>query len=332
MGGQGVEQTNTMGSKIEARTHQARCTNNSGTSLGYRLCHCSQDQQWFADSVDAKIQLANKRALGCRIFELYRVSILLYCGNLELNPRLPIHTQLITPTDLGLGPNSLDHYLLLRMALGALYLMKERLSLPRRGTYFEVCMKKNHVLMAATLLIALVMLTGCQSTRTVSSSQPRVPAVWPTVSAKEADVRSYFDANRGKLDPIEGIYSQRQTVTVSLIHPQTSSLYRIAILDSKAFQVTNEPSYEFVAVILESENSEWSTGRVKAYFRKTAYVGFYEAKWFMGDYSSKKRDFLILDNGVVYSKEERTEADVFGYPKKRVTDETSLLRIYPLFE
>jgi transposase len=40
----------------------------------------------FAESVNAKIQLAKKRARGYRSFESFRVAILFYCGNLELNP------------------------------------------------------------------------------------------------------------------------------------------------------------------------------------------------------------------------------------------------------
>lgn len=40
----------------------------------------------FAESVNAKIQIAKKRARGYRTFESFRVAILFYCGNLELNP------------------------------------------------------------------------------------------------------------------------------------------------------------------------------------------------------------------------------------------------------
>jgi S1-C subfamily serine protease len=191
-------------------------------------------------------------------------------------------------------------------------------------------MKENHALVAAMILMACVMLSGCQTSQTVSRSQPRIPSVWPTVSATEAEIRSYFDSNRGKLDPIEGIYTHRQTQTLNLIHPNTVSAYRMAIVNSRAFRVTNEPSYEFAAVILESEKPEWSSGRVKAHFRKTAYASFYEAKWYMQDYSSQKMDFSILENGVVYSKQEGTVVNDYGYPQ-RLTDETSLLRIYPLF-
>jgi transposase len=41
----------------------------------------------FAESINAKIQIAKKRARGYRTYESFRVAILFYCGNLDLIPR-----------------------------------------------------------------------------------------------------------------------------------------------------------------------------------------------------------------------------------------------------
>jgi S1-C subfamily serine protease len=178
------------------------------------------------------------------------------------------------------------------------------------------------------VIFIIIVFYGCVSTE---QNKINVPTIWPTVYKNENDIRKYYDDNRDKLDPIEGIYTNRESLTVDGSPVSTENPYRIAIVNRKAFSLTDEPSYEFIAIILESEYKEWTPGRIKAYIRLTAYQNMYECKWYMKEYNYEKKDFNIGKNGVVYSKTEKTKADGYGIPHHGLL-ETYLIRIYPLFD
>lgn len=102
----------------------------------------------------------------------------------------------------------------------------------------------------------------------------------------EANYRSYFDGNAENLNPIEGIWTMNESGTWRNVYsgmtgslPSTNA-YRLAIVKD-----STTPGYDFVAVVLESQYPNWTPGKIKARFRKTAYEKIVEGLWFMGDYS-----------------------------------------------
>ncbi|MCX7737428.1 MAG: serine protease [Candidatus Kapabacteria bacterium] len=189
----------------------------------------------------------------------------------------------------------------------------------------------KYLLTAIAICFYIIIAIGSSPSKQIVKEEIKIPSIWPTITKSEDDIRKYFDENKDKLDPIEGIYTNRQTFYVDGVQQRTISQYRIAIVNRKEFSINDESSYEFIAIILESDNKEWTPGRIKAYFRKTAYQNFYECKWFMQNYNPSKMDFILETNGILSSREESTEYNDFGRAFK-IINETILLRIFPLFD
>lgn len=163
--------------------------------------------------------------------------------------------------------------------------------------------------------------------RVLAFEEPTYPTEWPSISKSETEFKTLFDSNKGDLDPIEGIWTITQCGTWRNVSSgMTGSIpsqlsYRLAI-----FRDTTYPNYDFTAVVLESQYKQWSIGRVKARFRKTAYDRVYEALWFKADYSEEKGNYVIDETGLI--KKTQTDYD----PLNRyieLTMESIFVKAYP---
>ncbi|HUF03907.1 MAG TPA: S41 family peptidase [Aridibacter sp.] len=85
------------------------------------------------------------------------------------------------------------------------------------------------------------------------------------IKRSEAELRSYFDKQARKLDPIEGIWFVKDGS-------------RFAI-----FEDEGSKERDFVAVPLSGENANWDAGHVKAEFRKLS-DGSYDVVYFDGNH------------------------------------------------
>jgi len=138
----------------------------------------------------------------------------------------------------------------------------------------------------------------------------------------EVEFRKYYDSNN--LDQIEGIwtYSEKSSwvnVVSGLrgINGENASIYRIAIIKDK----NSIDSYN--GYILESKYSEWTPGRLKAKYRKTAFETTYEELIYMRNYSQKTEIITIEGSGVIKSVDRSAEYPI-NYELESV-----FLKIYP---
>lgn len=189
----------------------------------------------------------------------------------------------------------------------------------------------KYVLTTLVVAVYILLALGSETTEESTKKEVIIPYTWPTFQKSESEIRDYYNKNKDSLDPIEGIYSYRGTHSVNGYTTEEIGTYRLAIVKREKFLYTEDDTYEFLVIILESDNKHWTKGRLKALFRRTAYENLYECKWFMGDYSPTKWDFKIENNGFVYSKRETVDHNSYGIPFN-VIDETGLLRIYPIFD
>ncbi|OYD16260.1 hypothetical protein CH330_03345 [candidate division WOR-3 bacterium JGI_Cruoil_03_51_56] len=173
-----------------------------------------------------------------------------------------------------------------------------------------MCFHNSEVCLWVTALLLLGTGASCVPTQysqarpTRSSAGPPqpsfvVPDTWPTKHWPEAQARNELDSRREQPEPIEGIWTVSQGGTWrNVASGMTGEIpkyqeYRLAIL-----QDSTEISYDFVAVILESEYADWTPGKVKARIRRTAWRDVYEATWYMRNYSSRKFTFRREEPGV----------------------------------
>lgn len=149
------------------------------------------------------------------------------------------------------------------------------------------------------------------------------PENWPSTNKSEKEFKLYFDENDNNLDPLEGIWTMSETTSwINVLSgikgkEENASNYRIAI--SKDENVDDS----FNAYVLESRVREWTKGKLKAKYRKTAYATAYEQIWYMEDYSEKITNVLIENKGMI--RETISWAD---YPIN-YERETLLLKVYP---
>jgi len=182
---------------------------------------------------------------------------------------------------------------------------------------------KTKLIMLSGITLVAFLLSSCEpGTQTITP-----PANWPTINKSEAEFRTYFDKNSNNLNPIEGIWTMNESGTWRNVYSgMTGSIpsknaYRLAI-----FKDSTTPTYDFVAVVLESQYTFWMPGRVKAYFRKTAYERVYEALWYMGDYSSDRGNYTLDESGLI--KNTKTSYD----PNNQYVESTIeriFIRAYP---
>ena len=179
-------------------------------------------------------------------------------------------------------------------------------------------MKSKFIL---STLFLFLLISSCTSTQ---KKTIKPPESWPTTNKEESESKVYYEQNAKQLDLIEGIWTCSETISwVNVISGirgknENGSKYRIAILKDK----NNDE--KFNAYILESRQKEWTKGRLKAKYRKTAYSTAYEQIWYTGNYSELVSNVVIVNKGMI--KDNLSFAD---YPIN-YESESILLKVYPL--
>ena len=107
-----------------------------------------------------------------------------------------------------------------------------------------------------------------------SQNQLRLPAN-PTAWTKDKLV-AYFNDNKGKLDPIEGIY-ERVRLSFEDI---TGGKYTIGVIKDPEAN-----GYKVIYLSGAKNSNDWISGEAKASFSKTATKGFYSVYWISRDKS-----------------------------------------------
>lgn len=93
----------------------------------------------------------------------------------------------------------------------------------------------------------------------------RLAANAETLPWTEASLRAYFDASRGKLDPVEGIWYS-DTARFGIVRDDKST------------------TRDFVAVLLSDGVASWRPGQVKAELKRRA-DGAFDVRYYYGDHS-----------------------------------------------
>jgi hypothetical protein len=121
-------------------------------------------------------------------------------------------------------------------------------------------------------------------------------ADWPRLGMTEDEARRYLDENRGRLDPVEGIWEG------------IGSPYRVAIVR------TPGAAAEFSAVVLRADSVWWMPGQVKATFRADT-AGAYASRFYMRDHTEQafgvrmNRNLMFYSGGFVWARRYPQAAD-----------------------
>jgi hypothetical protein len=143
------------------------------------------------------------------------------------------------------------------------------------------------------------MLSSCYRIR-ADIYESQTPDNWPSVSQTETEFRDYLDSHRDSLKHIEGIWSVNESGTWKNITTKSTGDLpqlkpcRIAIIKDSLYS-----DYDYIAVIIESENSHWKPGFIKAKFRDTADDKVFEGLWYLADFSIRRRNYKINEDGVM---------------------------------
>ena len=184
---------------------------------------------------------------------------------------------------------------------------------------------KKYLSSSLTILFVVTLLTSC-SVRQSKGGPITPPESWPTINKSETDFRRELDAHLHNLDYLEGIWIYQESGILRHLKTgqefpmSTRTPYRIAIVRD-----TTYPNYEFVAVILESQYEIWTPGRVKAYFRRTAYPNIYEALWYMRNYKQQKQTLEVDENGMLT----RSWVDYISKPPAQMKITGKFMKAYP---
>ena len=150
---------------------------------------------------------------------------------------------------------------------------------------------------------------------------PESRTEWPSVNLGEADFRDYYDDNI--LDPIEGIWTVSENTTWINVNSglkgskEEENTFRIAIIKDK----NSIDRYD--GFVLESSTPDWTAGRLKVTFRKTARETAYEETWYTVNYSKDVRKIAIDNDRFI-----RQLKDWEQFPTK-FQRETILSKVYP---
>jgi serine protease Do len=188
--------------------------------------------------------------------------------------------------------------------------------------------RKNQILskIFSFPLVLIFFILSCSEYKQVQK-EIVAPVDWPKIKKSEAEFRKYFEENAGKLEILEGIWlvttggTWRNVLSgiTGSISPETP--YRLAIIKD-----TTNSGYDFIAVVLESEYPHWTSGNVKAYFRKTAFEKVFEALWFASDFSRRREIYTMDKLGIIKNTHITYDED---NPYIEYNLETILLKIYP---
>jgi hypothetical protein len=120
-------------------------------------------------------------------------------------------------------------------------------------------MNMKKILVLTISLVPFVLLGCAPTSQTQRSFTP--PSNWPTINKTETEFRRYLDENADNLNPIEGIWTMNESGTWRNVYSgMTGSIpsknaYRLAIVKD-----TTTTSYDFIAVVLESQYPHWMPG------------------------------------------------------------------------
>jgi hypothetical protein len=121
-------------------------------------------------------------------------------------------------------------------------------------------------------------------------------AGWESRPMTEEQARRYLDENRGRLDPVEGIWEG------------IGSPYRVAIVR------TPGAAGEFSAVVLRADSVWWMPGHIKATYRPDT-AGAYASRFYMRDHTAQDfgvridRNLMFYSGGFVWSRRYPQAAD-----------------------
>lgn len=154
---------------------------------------------------------------------------------------------------------------------------------------------------------------------------------WLKFKITEPEVRKDLDNRINNVNAIEGIWNVSEKGKAKSISdgsellniPENNNVYRIAII-----QDTTNSGYDFICLVLESKYDEWTTGMLKARFRKTAYDKLYEGIWYRKDFSEERDNYVIDEFGIMTHNSSRIES-LIGKSIELYT-ETTFIKAYPL--
>ncbi len=181
----------------------------------------------------------------------------------------------------------------------------------------------------SAFVLSILLFSSC---KTAEVQQHRVirPAEWPTSSWTQNQYKNYFDSSLTKF-PLEGIWTLKESFTwknptqnvSGMLRP--SNIYRLAIVHDSTLH-----NYDYYAVLLESDDTNWTPGSLKGYLRRTAYSDYYEYLFFDENFESEKGFLPKDDNNWAYNTSQLI------YNELGLNIETSkylvLFKVYPPFD
>ena len=144
---------------------------------------------------------------------------------------------------------------------------------------------------------------------------------WPSINLDKNEIKDYYHENL--LDPIEGIWTISENTNWTDIHTgvkgnnEIAGKYEVAI-------IRDENEYNrYNSYILNSKESEWPRGQMKAFYIKSGFQNTYEEHWFMADHTERIRNILLEESGVFHSSSSFSKYPI-NYER-----ETFSLKVYP---
>ncbi len=105
----------------------------------------------------------------------------------------------------------------------------------------------------------------------------RYADVWESVTISNEKFRTYLDANRPNLDPIEGIW-----------YSDGSNPHSIGIMKDNL-----KPGRDFIGFILDSKNPGWPMGFKKIDIRRGLNPGSYVLNYYLDDFASREIPIIL---------------------------------------
>jgi hypothetical protein len=106
----------------------------------------------------------------------------------------------------------------------------------------------------------------------------RYSDTWETIAISKKEFQTYFDANRQKLDPIEGIWFSTGAI----------SPHSLGIMRNKS-----KSGREFIGVILDTINPAWPPGAKKLDIRRGLAPGSYVITYYLDDFAPREIPIIL---------------------------------------
>jgi len=144
---------------------------------------------------------------------------------------------------------------------------------------------------------------------------------WPSIGLDREEFKEYYRTN--VLDPIEGIWTVSENTDWENMLTGIKGNNEIAGKFEVAIIRDEEKYNRYNSYILNSKESEWPKGQMKAYYNKSGFQNIYEEHWFMADHTEKIRNIILEESGVY-----RTSSSFSKYPINYSRENISL-KVYP---